>query len=298
MVASIAVLFLLLLNVTVYSQAQEENYATTSWALGIVIPEDSSLTGGGKLKWESVRNVTVFIDLPNMSQPDNIVYAVLSVMTNDSSVLQVAAGIFPNESSWLVYAWIFTDLSSTPVKFEWILNGSRPEMSPSAHVSISIFLSSSGSWNLLVLDLDTGASMQQTFPSGVAPSLKIGDQEVFAFESYSRSAATFEEMGNLTLSALLFDGKNLSSGFYQYDSGWNPKHNPLFVIGTVGTIPPPFISLQNESNNSIAWSYSNSWVSNELIYPGWVGTIVVVALLSGSMIAVAVVIKITRKLRR
>jgi hypothetical protein len=288
------ILILLLLSASNRSQAQE-NYPSTSWALGIVIPQGTGLEGGRTVQWGSVQNVTTDVTLPNISQPDQIVYAVLSMMTEDGQVLQVAAGVFPNSSVWLVYAWLFSDITSNPVQYQWILNSSLPEMLPNARVSISLFRSMTNTWELSVVDLDTDSSVERTFPSGIASSFKAGDQEVLALESYSRSVSTFQEMGNLTLNSLLIDGMKVSSGFYTFNGGWQPDHSPLFVIGTEGTVPPTFISLQKGTGNLVFWNYTNPWSNTELVYPVGIVTIIFLALLVGSIIIMASVILVTKR---
>lgn len=293
--AVLSLIVILLSNSTLRAQAQD-TFSETSWASGIVVPEGAQLADGSKVQWEDVENVTAITVLPNISQPDNIVYAVLSLMTASGSVMQVAAGIFPGESSWSVYSWLFTDLTSNPVKYQWILNASGPSMSPNDAVSISIFKSQLGAWSLSVVDLNTNSSVVQTFSSDLAPSLMIGEQEVFGLESYSRSSATFEEMGNLTLEDLFINGSDLSGGEYAFDGNWNPSVNPLFAIGTIGAVPPIFISLENGANNSIVWTYANFW-ENDQVSNGWIETILLPALLISSMIVLTCVVVATRKRR-
>lgn len=276
----IAALTTILLLITIYdSAAQGEVYSQYSWALGIVVPEGADLAGGNKLQWGQVQNVTALIELPNVSRPDNIVYAVLSVMTSEGYVLQVAAGDFPYQANWKVYSWLFTDLSAPNVKYEWILNSSIPYMSPNDNVSMSIFRCENGTWSLEVDDISSGSYILQTFPLDIAPTLKLGNQEVFAFESYSRNVTTFESMGNLTLESLLFNGDKLQSGLYSYDSGWDRVRNPLFVIGTEGQIPPSFISEHNATGSLIVWTYSNGWAGQSVTLPGWLEVGLIGALL-------------------
>ncbi|MDG6904544.1 MAG: hypothetical protein JRN20_02020 [Nitrososphaerota archaeon] len=293
-IIGVAIVFLLL-SVAEHSQAQED-YTSTSWALGIVVPQGARLAGGGSLQWEDVQNVTADVTLPNISEPDQIVYAVLSVMTEDGDVLQVAAGVFPNSTIWLVYSWLFTNLNSNPVKYQWILNSSLPKMSANSRLSISIFHSpASDSWALSVASLNTNSFLVDDFPTNISSTLRAGDQEVFALESYSRSASTFEEMGNLTLNSLLFDGMPLTNGFYSYNGGWDPNHNPLFVIGTEGTIPPTFISLQKGINSLVFWNYTNAWSSGELTNADGFIPILFVSILFGSIIVLVGIILATRR---
>ena len=239
--------------------ASGQAYPTTSWAVGLVVPEGASLQGGGKVAWEGVNNLTAAVTLPNITLPDEIVYAVVSVMTSDGSVLQTAAGIWPNDSEWFVYAWLIPSSSSVPLAYQWVLNGSEPAMTPGANVSISIY-QVSGSWGLRVTDEESGAELTQQFPSGVGQSLMVGDQEVFALESYSRLGATFRDMGNLTLTGMFLDGLKVTGGVYAY-SDWDPTHNPLFSVGSAGVSPPSFVSLGQARDGSFVWGYETQWSS-------------------------------------
>lgn len=233
------------------------SYPTASWALGVVVPEGASLQGGSKLRWESVRNVTAAFTLPNVTMPDRIVYAVMSLMTSDGGVMQAAAGIRPDEGSWFAYSWSIPDFKSVPLIYRWSLNSSEPEMAPGADVTISIF-QSSNVWTLRIQDDSTGARVERAFLVGVGTSLKAGDQEVFSLESYSRLGATFRDMGNLTLRSLLVDGARVTGGVYAYGD-WEPRHNPLFAVGSSGVSPPSFISLGQGDDGSFIWGYDLYW---------------------------------------
>jgi hypothetical protein len=80
----------------------------------------------------------------------------------------------------------------------------------------------------------------------------VGDQEVFALESYSTSNAVFAHMGDMILKTLDIDGRKVSGGWYPYGS-WDPSHKPLFVVG--GLSPPSYISLGESENKTLEWSY-------------------------------------------
>ena len=114
-------------------------YPTTSWAVGLVVPERARLGGGAEVRWEGVTNVTAAVTLPNVSLPDKIVYVVLSVMTSNGSILQAAAGIRPYDSEWLAYAWLIPSAELVPLTYQWIVNASGPAMAPGANVAISMF---------------------------------------------------------------------------------------------------------------------------------------------------------------
>lgn len=260
-------------------------YPVASWALGIVVPEGAEMAGGGALHWENVRNVTALVTLPSIGEPDLPVYAVLSLMTQDGSVLQVAAGIEANGTSWSTYADFDTNVDSIPPNYQQILNASQPQMSQDASISLSIFRSASGTWSLKVEDSQTGSSVIQAFPAGAAKGLKAGDQEAFALESYSTNQTTFESMGNLTLSALLIDGEAVAGGLYSYGD-WVPNHNPLFVVGSLGTSPPLFVSL-TLGRDSAVWSYYAQWGGNSLSYSPMTDTTLVLPLAAALLVVAA-----------
>lgn len=234
-------------------------YPTASWAVGLVVPEGSSLQGGGKVRWEGVSNITAAVTLPSISLPDDIVYAVLSVMTTTGSVLQAAAGIRPDDGNWSSFAWLIPSTASVPLVYQWVLNASGPTMAPGTDVSISIY-QSSGEWSLKVSNERTGGSVTEHFPPGVGASVRAGDQEVFALESYSRSGATFQNMGNLTLTGLFLDRSKVVGGVYAY-SDWDPAHNPLFAVGSAGASPPSFVSFGQALDGSFVWGYATVWKS-------------------------------------
>jgi hypothetical protein len=223
----------------------------------VVVPEGAGLLGGGKVRWESVSNVTVEISLPNITLPDANTYAILSIMTNSGTVLQVAAGATPESSDWFAFAWSVSNVNSIPSTYQWILNASEPKMSPNGNVSLSIF-QLGDQWNLKATNTNSGASVERPFPAQIAPTLKVGDQEVFALESYSRTSSTFENMGNLTMGPLLLNGQRVTSGFYTY-AGWDPDHNPLFVVGSSGSNPPSFIYIGQGEEGSFYWNYAVAW---------------------------------------
>jgi hypothetical protein len=237
---------------------QAAAYANSSWAIGIVVPEGAGVLGGGGVRWGSVTNVTTLLSLPDIESPDRTVYAVMSVMTSDGSVLQAAAGALPNGTGWLTFAWLAQGAASLTPTYLWVLNATEPAMSPRANVSISIFLASGG-WSLSVTDSNSGSTVTRQFPQGLASTLKAGDQEVFALESYSKTPGTFSGMGNLTLSAILLDGEVVVSGCYLY-SDWDMVHNPLFVVGSSGSSPPSFIyAREGNLPGSYVWSYAGVW---------------------------------------
>lgn len=269
-------------------------YPATSWAMGVVVPEGAAMQGGTKLEWEGVTNVTAVLTLPNISRPDKIVYAVLSVMTGDGTVLQAAAGIRPNDSSWRTYSWFILGVESGRPSYSWIVNASGPQMAPGEDIRISVFRQPSG-WRLGVVDEGSGASVDLAFPPGPSASLRAGDQEVFSLESYSRAGATFRDMGNLTLDGLLLNGARVIGGTYPYGD-WDPHHHPLFVVGSSGSSPPYFISFSEGGEGSFAWGYSTEWRStgnSPVLVAAFFS-----ALLIGILAVVGLVLWMTRETRR
>jgi hypothetical protein len=250
------------------------------------------LAGGSYLRWEGVGNLTSQVTLPRFDNPSGIVYAVLSVMAADGSVMQVAAGVYPNSSSWRAYAWAVEGMRTSSPVYDWILNSSAPTMSSGDNVTLSIFRNSTR-WCMEVVDLSSGDSRVAAFPSDIALSLEGGDQEAFALEAYSRAAVDFEHMGNLTLTALLADGRQVAGGLYTY-GGWDPTKNPAFAVGSSGTNPPVFIDLQQEPGGSFVWSYIPLWPDGTFNYSTVLGVFIAVGL-AGALLAVLAAVLATRK---
>ncbi len=267
-------------------------YPNVSWALGMVVPEGAGLQGGGRAQWETVRNVTAQMTLPNITRPDGIVYAVLSVMTSDRVVLQVAAGAAPGKDGWLAFSWCIRGLGTGQLTYQWMLNGSEPLMPPGGNVTLSIF-EASGVWNLRVSDSDSGVAAEKPFPPSISTSLSAGDQEVFALESYSRSGNIFRNMGNLTMQEVLLDGRRVTTGFYSYGQ-WDPNHTPVFIVGSSGSSPPSFIYLGKSAPGSYYWTYSGAWAFQVSPLSGfWL--MLILALAVGSVSAVGAWLMFARR---
>ena len=270
-----------------------QQYSSGPWGLGVVIPENSKFADGTRLSWANVRDVSLEVTLPNITFSDYPVLAVESLMASDGSVMQVAAGIYPGNSEWLAYGWLIRDVKTYPQSYDWVLNSSKPEMSAGAQISLSISLSGDR-WQYMVENLDTHEAVTGEYASTVPTSLKAGDQEVFALESYTTSTIVFARMGNLTLASLEIDGRNIVSGWYAYGS-WDTHHNPLFVVG--GLDPPTYISLQETSSGTLVWGYEQ-WSGSEtsetpnLPLTSIVG---VVALAFSLIAALAYVVRRTRR---
>ena len=241
----------------------------SSWALGIVVPEGASLTGGGSVSWGDESNVSVIARLPNITMPDGITYVVLSVMGNDRTVYQVAAGAWPHSTSWSVYSWFIQGIDTQSPAYTWVANSTGPRMSSGDLVSMSMFIASPA-WGYSIRDENTGAGGGGFFPATHSGAFESGDQEVFSFESYSHTASTFEYMGNLTLESISVDGKVVRSGWYTY-SGWDPAHTPLFLVGSASA--PSFISFATGPQGEPVWGYSPPWTGGS----GQLGTGPIVA---------------------
>jgi hypothetical protein len=224
----------------------------------VVLPEGSGFADGGRLWWENATAVSVTLSLPNISLTDYPLYAVESLMAADGSVMQVAAGLYPNSSMWLAYGWYIKNVLARPQNYLWVLNASQPEMAPGASVSLSISLSQHG-WHYSIEDMTSRASIAGNYPFDVPPVLRVGDQEVFALESYSTSNVVFANMGNLTLNSLSINGRQIATGWYVYGA-WQNRHIPLFVVGSLD--PPAYISLEQLKDSTFVWSYEE-WSGNE-----------------------------------
>jgi hypothetical protein len=240
----------------------EQKYPSGSWGLGVVVPEDSRFADGSSLSWMNVNDVSLLITLPNISFSDYPTLAVESLMASDGSVMQIAAGIYPGNSEWLAYGWFIAGIEVNPQSYEWILNSSKPEMTTGTSVSLSIYLSE-GRWRYRIENLSTHEASTGEYSATVPPNLKVGDQEVFALESYSTSSLVFAHMGNLTLDAMMINGKRITAGWYEYGS-WDTRHNPLFVVG--GVDPPSYLSMQETDNAAFVWGYEQ-WPMNAEAQP-------------------------------
>lgn len=237
--------------------------ATTSWGSGVVVPDGARLEGGAGLSWKSATNITAVARLPDIVNPDGATYLVLSAMASDRSVFQVAAGISPANSGWASYSWVVSEVDSSSPLYIWILNGSGPKMSPGDTVAISISVDEASGWRLCISDVSTGSTLERGFPQKSALTFAAGDQEVFAFESYSRSESAFHEMGNATLVSIAVDGRKVVGGTYPH-SGWDAVHNPLFMVGS--SSPPAFISMNLEGGSAV-WSYTHLWSGSGWTFP-------------------------------
>ena len=226
-----------------------------SWGIGVVVPNGAGLSGGKALSWSSVANLTAVVSLPNITRPDAITYVVLSAMGSDKTVFQVAAGAWPNSTDWTVYSWHVTGIGAPSAHYQWAANATGAGFIPGDLLSISL-LRSPSAWDFAVIDHSSGESQEGSFPASSGVTFGVGDQEVIAFESYSRSPSTFREMGNLTLEPIIVDGSRVTGGWYYY-SGWDPEHNPLFSVGN--SQAPLFVSVTTDALGGTVWGYSTEW---------------------------------------
>lgn len=243
----------------------QENYSNSgSWALGVVVPQNSQ-TDKGKVQWQNVVNVTVVFRAPNITRTDGTIYLVMSLMTSTGAVIQAAAGLYQNMSEWGTYGMDILHPSSYPQDYNLVVGKADPGITSGQLGSMSLFLSSNN-WNLKLADLNSSKSVSAAIGSAdiLSTSLKIGDQFVFALESYTSNSTIFENMGNLTLESLLVDGARVTSGPYGY-FGWDNVHYPLFSVG--GASLPSFVALRVFSNASAVWSYSPGWSSGSPSIP-------------------------------
>lgn len=220
----------------------------------------ATLSTGEGVSWGKVSNVTVALQLPDIQQTNGTIYAILSVMTKDGSILQLASGLVPNATTWGTYAMLIRNPTTYPQEYRSILNRPSPGISPGTKVSLSIYLAA-GVWNFEARELGTNQTVHSALGENLSASLREGDQEVFALESYSSDSNVFANMGNLTLDSVLLNGQQVTAGWYFYSGGWNPSRSPLFIVG--GGTPPYFVNIQNCDGNVACWNFRTQWTGVE-----------------------------------
>ncbi len=238
--------------------------AQQSWAIGVVVPQGAELKNGARLVWSEVRNITAVLTLPNISSTDGVIYVVLSAMTGNGDIMQVAAGLYPNSTYWSVYPMV---AGSSGRVYMPVSGYSNQIISPCDTLSMSI-AAVNGTWWFTVIDLNTSSSSSCSFgvPSGY--TLVNGSQYVLALESYTSNSSVFSGMGIMRMSAIFLNGVPLVGGEYIY-STWNGVEYPLFIVG--GASPPQFIYCYT-SGGSAYWEYVKGWgtavdkSSPEIIY--------------------------------
>jgi len=221
------------------------------WALGLVFPDGTPLERGFRLDWSAVSNITLVIRLPNISWTDNTIYLILSAMNSEGEVLQVAAGLNPDVQTWMLYAFYIRNIAEYPQTYIWVANRSLPYMFPNDRICLTLYRIYDEGWGYAALSLITGDRSMGIFPASNVP-LRSGEQEVFAFESYTSNPAVFKEMGEAVVEDVYIDGWRVEGGGYVLGS-WDPLHKPLFLVG--GGSPPSFIAVTS-SSSEWKWVYS------------------------------------------
>lgn len=256
----VMILAIILLAYSLYTINQKNSdwgvYLKGSWALGIVIPNGAKMGDGTVVRWSEVRNITAVVQLPQIIKTDGMIYIVLSAMTLSKTVLQVAVGIEPNRTTWLTYAMIVTNISSG-ANYTWVADGKPPFMRCNDLIIISIYLSlyqNEYIWSYKVHDVTTNESYTGFLINDNSEAFMDGDQEIIAFESYTKNENVFMNMGNITLYALFLNSKKVVGGWYFYD-GWDWTKRPLFVVGSAQV--PNYISISN-NDSIIYWKYNPS----------------------------------------
>jgi hypothetical protein len=222
-----------------------------SWALGVVVPDGARLADGSSLSWTAVSNISVVARLPNITQTDDTVYAIVSAKLAPDVILQVAAGLYPGDPAWSGYVLMVQGSSTASQTYVWVTNASEPFMAPEALVGLSLYRQGGG-WRWRVTDYDTGLVGDGPIPNASGGGFVAGDQEVFALESYTSSRDVFSSMGAMDVYGIYLDGRAVAGGYYSL-GGWDPLHNPLFIVG--GYEPPSFISVA-DGGSTWRWSYS------------------------------------------
>lgn len=231
-----------------------------SWGLGLVIPDGSPLRDGSTVRWNEFSNVTVVVTLPRINHTDGAIYVILSVMTSSRTILQVAAGLYPEENAWFVYSMYITATEPTEKRYVPVSIKGGPIMKPGDTASLSIYSSNSGSsvmWMEKVCNLNAGECRTASMLNDGSNVFMPGEQEIIALESYTVTESVFEHMGNMTLHSILANGIQVMGGWYVSD-GMVFDRSPLFQVGGTAYVPP-FISLRFTSDGKAIWYYSPSW---------------------------------------
>ena len=262
-----------------------------SWAIGVVVPDGAPLSNGQRLSWGAVGNVTASLRLPTINQTDGAIYAVLSVMTSDGSVLQIASGLLPNSTGWGTFAMWIRNPMAYPQEYETILDVRTPAAQPGATVSLSIYYSG-GTWNYETSEQGVAEPIRASLATNVSSSVKDGDQEVFALESYSSSSEVFSSMGNLTVYSISLNGQRVVGGWYLYGGGWNPSHNPLYIVG--GEEPPVFMAAGSCSGGLVCLGFKSPWIGTQGPTPN-IGLFIAFAAAGGTILVVVAVVALMRR---
>ncbi|MGC8600760.1 MAG: hypothetical protein ACP5LX_06895 [Nitrososphaeria archaeon] len=218
----------------------------SSWAIGIVVPQNAALKNGS-VDWKTVVNVTSIFNVPNISYTDRTIYIIMSAMTLDGSIMQVAIALYNNSNLWNGYATYILKPKAFPQNYVQIPAAKNISIMPGHIVSMKLFFKDS--WWFSIEDLDTGKSVVGRFDANISSELAPGGQYIFALESYSYSYNVFSHMGRLLLYNVFINGKPIKDGWYVYSS-WVKQ--PLFIVGDSN--PPQFISVQRLANATLEWT--------------------------------------------
>lgn len=220
--------------------------AQQSWAVGVVVPQGALLGNGAGLVWSHVKNITAVVRLPNISATAGVIYVVLSAMAGNGYIMQVAAGLYPNSTSWRVYPMI----AQAQGQLYTTVSGYRNQnISPGDTLIMSI-AEVNGTWWFSVKDVNTSAKSSCSFGIPSSYGLANGSQYVLALESYTSNASVFSGMQEMKMDSMLLNGVPLAGGAYAY-GGWGGS--PLFIVG--GANPPSFIFCY-ASGGVVVWGYS------------------------------------------
>lgn len=243
--AAFVLSFLIVAGITVPIGPSWSSSGSGSWATGIVVSKNASLENGS-VNWKTVTNITSVFRVPNITSTDGTVYVIMSAMTSNGAIMQVAVGLYNGSSLWNDYAMYIMNPAAVPQNYDQATVGKN--MSIAAGDIVSMELYKSNGWRFSVKDISTGVSSEGMFNANFSPELASGGQYVFALESYSYSYVVFRNMGKLTLFGIFIDGKAVTSGMYIY-SPWTTQ--PLFIVG--GSNPPSFISVKQTANGTFVW---------------------------------------------
>jgi hypothetical protein len=257
----------------------------------VVVPDGAALSSGQRLSWGAVDNVTASLRLPMINQTDGAIYAVLSVMTSDGGVLQIASGLLPNATGWGTFAMWIKNPMVYPQEYETILDARTPAAQPGAAVSLSIYYSS-GTWNFETSEQGVAGALHASLGANASSAIRTGDQEVFALESYSTASEVFSGMGNLTVYSISLNGQRLAGGWYLYGGGWNPSHNPLYTVG--GEEPPVFMVAGSCSGGLVCIGFRSPWIGTQGPTPN-IGTFLALAAAGGTVLVVVVVVSLMKR---
>jgi hypothetical protein len=229
-----------------------------SWALGISIGGESILENGLRLSMGSSSNITVIFTLPGILKTDNTLYCILSVMTGDGVVLQVAMGLDASRNNWVVYAMIVEGIEE---KTNYILLDKEDEVyaEPYDRILLSIYsikMEGYFIWMYKAINFDKGLMESGQLYTSEVGTFMDGLHEVFAFESYTTNNSVLENLWGLRLIEVLVDGDRVIDGFTVSD-GFDFTGEHLFVVGGTRKVPSSVFIRMNQEGY-VEWGYRPS----------------------------------------